>query len=472
MCDQRCKTQAALMSHMKTHATALARMRQKMEQYDKQWEKFGLAGDALKQHAAALVFVENEKRLLAHAAAESREVVFLPSQPAAVPAARSQGNGDPGGGAKVDKRKNNKGSTGVGSRTWRTFQEKLVIIEDHESILEQARAMGLKWTYEDTAALHDIASKSTVGKYLTDKDKIIKQAFKNPTFKKMPSSRTHSVFKTMEQELYKLFVARRKSGLGVSGKWLQRNAKILLKRSPFPDITERFRASPGWLSGWLLRHDIVLRVKTKLKAKSFEEQMLIAEPYFANLRRLLHQQPAAEATQHDSIYGRFKPYARVNFDQIPLPFATESRYTYHTRGSKVVAVRQAGSGAWSKRFCTIQACFRPCGIGGRDGARGAQCRVAIIFRGTGRRVKAERKLYDKRVDVYFDEKAWMRDHVALAWAQKTFANFADDVRREATAAGKPAPAKLLVFCDNLAAHTKAPFREAISNAGGLLWSVQ
>lgn len=51
----------------------------------------------------------------------------------------------------------------------------------------------------------------------------------------------------------------------------------------------------------------------------------------------------------------------------------------------------------SKRFCSLNICFRPCG---------KQSRLAIIFRGNGKKIKeVEKLLWDLDIDVYFQVKA-------------------------------------------------------------------
>ena len=47
--------------------------------------------------------------------------------------------------------------------------------------------------------------------------------------------------------------------------------------------------------------------------------------------------------------------------------------------------------------------------------------MAIIFRGTGKRIsKVEKKAYDSRVDVFFQKKAWADSEFCMAWAEKCF----------------------------------------------------
>ena len=47
--------------------------------------------------------------------------------------------------------------------------------------------------------------------------------------------------------------------------------------------------------------------------------------------------------------------------------------------------------------------------------------MAIIFRGTGKRIsKVEKKAYDSRVDVFFQKKAWADSEFGIVLAKRCF----------------------------------------------------
>ncbi|KAK3244491.1 hypothetical protein CYMTET_45896 [Cymbomonas tetramitiformis] len=73
-------------------------------------------------------------------------------------------------------------------------------------------------------------------------------------------------------------------------------------------------------------------------------------------------------------------------------------------------------------------------------ARGhAQPRLAIIFRGMGKRLsQVEKEAWDKRVDVYFQGKAWADRDFSLEWLEKTYIPWA-----------KGSPGEKLLLMDNL-----------------------
>ena len=66
---------------------------------------------------------------------------------------------------------------------------------------------------------------------------------------------------------------------------------------------------------------------------------------------------------------------------------------------------------WFKRQATLQLCI------GADGEQNVK--PALIFRGKGRVATEEKEKYDKRVDVYFQQNAWMEEEINMQWVQGT-----------------------------------------------------
>ena len=64
-----------------------------------------------------------------------------------------------------------------------------------------------------------------------------------------------------------------------------------------------------------------------------------------------------------------------------------------------------------KRQATLQLCI------GADGEQNVK--PALIFRGKGRVATEEKEKYDKRVDVYFQQNAWMEEEINMQWVQGT-----------------------------------------------------
>ena len=100
------------------------------------------------------------------------------------------------------------------------------------------------------------------------------------------------------------------------------------------------------------------------------------------------------------------PKNRYNVDQVPLPFVNEQDKTHDTSGAKQVWVSQPSSGL-DKRQATLQLCIRA------DGEQNVK--PTLIFRGKGRVANEEKEKYDKRVDVYFQQNAWMDEEINMQW---------------------------------------------------------
>ena len=114
-------------------------------------------------------------------------------------------------------------------------------------------------------------------------------------------------------------------------------------------------------------------------------------------------------------------------------------------------IKQPGNGSLSKRQATLQLCIGP--------SEGKQPRAAIIFRGQGKRLsKAEKAAWDKRVDVYFQPKAWDDTNFSVAWVKRTL---------KAAVPG-PGKEKVILLTDGLAAQVSAEFKAAAARS--TFWS--
>lgn len=110
-------------------------------------------------------------------------------------------------------------------------------------------------------------------------------------------------------------------------------------------------------------------------------------------------------------WGRFVKELRDNTDQVPLGFVTGQEDTWGQRGAKRVHIGQSFPGL-EKRPCTVQPTI---------GAGGKKTRCAIIFRGKGTGItKLEKAAHDKRVDVFFQPKAWADSDFCMQWLERCF----------------------------------------------------
>ena len=164
-------------------------------------------------------------------------------------------------------------------------------------------------------------------------------------------------------------------------------------------------------------------------------------------------------------WGLYVPERRFDVDQSPMPFAQDTGKTYEIveRASRDKEKRKANidGKVWcaqpkagdSKQFCSLNICFRP---------RRKQPRLAIMFRGKGKRIKeVEKLLWDPDVDVYFQVNARADTEFCVAWAKKTLAL----IVKEACLNDEP----YLLFCDNLEGQIADDFTSAVNSQGGKPW---
>ena len=118
---------------------------------------------------------------------------------------------------------------------------------------------------------------------------------------------------------------------------------------------------------------------------------------------------------YDTKWERFTPERRFSVDQVPMPFAIDSKTTYKVNLSKAekgdhgVWVANPGSGL-DKPQCTLQVCISP----------ESKVRIASIFRGSGKRISGDEiNAYHSDVDVYWQEKAWADIKFSVEWVRQT-----------------------------------------------------
>eukprot|EP00795_Rhopilema_esculentum_P014966 gene14966-biopygen861 len=97
-----------------------------------------------------------------------------------------------------------------------------------------------------------------------------------------------------------------------------------------------------------------------------------------------------------------------------MPFAVDRKTTYEAHISKEEQrahrtwVSSPGPGL-EKRQCTLQVCFSP---------KEPPVRMAIIFRGKGKRISTdEKRANHKDVDVYWEINAWADTEFSVKWVE-------------------------------------------------------
>ena len=111
--------------------------------------------------------------------------------------------------------------------------------------------------------------------------------------------------------------------------------------------------------------------------------------------------------------GNFKASDLANMDQTPFRFVLDDGKTYDKKGVKEVSA-QSGQSDLDKRQATVQLTLFADGVD--------KVRPAVIFLGKGLRISAkERKCYDGRVKVMYQEKAWCDQEIMWEWISTKWA---------------------------------------------------
>ena len=107
---------------------------------------------------------------------------------------------------------------------------------------------------------------------------------------------------------------------------------------------------------------------------------------------------------------------------------------------------------FDKRQCSLPVIVRFCPEGQRP-------RLAIIFRGGGKRITDDEKLtYHLDVDIYLQKNAWMDTSVCMEWGEKTITESCSQEKLSR-----------YVLLANLEAHTKDNFKKLVSSMNGVVW---
>ena len=158
---------------------------------------------------------------------------------------------------------------------------------------------------------------------------------------------------------------------------------------------------------------------------------------------------------YDKKWGRFEPKRRFNVDQVPVPFAIDTKSTYEVnvpkgdRRNHHVWVAHRGSGL-EKRQCTLQVCIFP----------ESKVRIAMIFRGSGKRISSNQiKAYHPDVDVYWPGNAWADTTFSVEWVKQTLKEEIKQLDRK----------EFVLFCDNLTAQVSDEFLQAFREINEIVW---
>lgn len=222
-------------------------------------------------------------------------------------------------------------------------------------------------------------------------------------------------FPAMEDRLYTSIMEKRKIGRRIGENWIRRNARIEFEKLwphqvTFIEKRKVFNGmafSDGWLTAFLKRKGLTLRQATK-KAQT------VPEDYKEKIVNWLQFNRRAQAKFN------FELSEIANMDQTPISFEFLDNKTYDKKGIKTVFLKQTGSG-WDRRQATLQILVHADGI--------QRCKPLLIFHGMNQdhrqkpkssNLKKEYKLYDSRVEVMFNPKAWSNADLMMEWIKHLY----------------------------------------------------
>ena len=263
-------------------------------------------------------------------------------------------------------------------------------------------------SHSELASKYNV-NRSMIHKWIQNKNKIMTAA--ETEHKSHLKIRPAKKYKEMYKELRKLFLQARSKGHRVDFNWLWSKARVLQRQLT---KNEKAEIRKHVIVNFIKRNNIRMRLRQRNKKQSKDKYRSALESWHAKTRERLVRRGKEE--NYDEKWGRFTPEERFNVDQSPCPFAVNVKKTYEMielgnpeNRYRKVWISQPGSGL-DKRQCTLQVCFRP---------TGKQPRLAVIFRGTGKRItEAEKAASDPDVDVYFQENAWADTAFSVDWVNR------------------------------------------------------
>ena len=297
------------------------------------------------------------------------------------------------------------------------------------------KSLVIKWNKNRSNIINELKARKT------DKDGSIKAARQKRHITHNALFRRES-FPKAAQAVVAEFKERRQKGAKVSKLWFCQKMKTKVKEIYGAEKASSFKASQNWFQRFKKRYHISWRKRTNKKKESNEDCLPSIQHFHRSLLKTLKTKRRRDSkAKIDPKWGRWLPKNRYNVDQVPLPFINDQDKTYEIKGADQVWVSQPSSGL-DKRQATLQLCIR---------ATGSQTvKPAIVFRGKGKVSPIELSRYNKRVDVYFQEKGWMDKRINDEWTERTLIPGMIDKRKES-----------VMFADNVYFQTEEEFHEAL-----------
>ena len=214
-----------------------------------------------------------------------------------------------------------------------------------------------------------------------------------PSLNELPRSKKACRGKTspylvLETQLNDWNLEQRQSGYIVS-----RGAIRMKAKSDFKASHPEFKASAGWCTRFMNRHNLSLRTRTKISQKlprDLDDKITSFHSYIIDQR-----------TNYDF------PLSNIaNMDETPMFFDLPSNRTVHPRGDHTILVKTTGHE--KTHFTVVLACM----------ADGTKLKPMVIFK----RKTMPKEVFPSGVVVHVHEKGWMDTDGVLLWLQKVWAH--------------------------------------------------
>jgi len=222
----------------------------------------------------------------------------------------------------------------------------------------------------------------------------------------------------LEAVLYEAYRERRDACKSVRRGWFYRTAQeayIACYPEQHLDIS-KFPFSNSWFHGFLSRHNITLRFATNKSQKVPADYLNPILSWMQFNRRNSLVRSVGGFDDELRVVGRYMLDSICNMDETPLPFEYLDGQTYADKGSRTVQVKASNSG-WDKRQATLVLAIFASGR--------SRVKPVIIFRGKEtytersrhylRRRQEEMARYDSRVNIYWNENAYMNSDHLIHW---------------------------------------------------------
>ena len=365
---------------------------------------------------------------------------------------------------RIDGRRKNKGS--VERRSY-SNREKVMLVDEVYGAIEDGCLSATSYFQERGFNYFDVRRKANnFNKWKLDNvygpalQEIVLGKDRGNAKKK--KCNRNSPFQQLEVILYQKFQEMRRNDRKVSSNFLTVRAKqiFLELQASEPDKwgTKEFKASRGWLKRFMARKQIKFKKRKCGKEKTAQESipeflLHLAFVRFDLLQPRMGMLPAERQSILESVWGRFTPARRYNMDQVPLPFVVGQDHTFTQASDKDVNIKSPGE-QFRKRQFTMHI------VTNAGSGTEKQGWVDLVCRGKGMRIRqAERDLWDKDVDVFWQKNAWV-DTVVMKKLADKFVRMKNELH---------GPDEwVLLFCDNLRAHVATEVKQIFGDNKVLL----